>query len=101
MTPEHLVQSQIMLECGKRGWLCFHANVGGGLLANGQWFTTGLPKGFPDLIIFRPEGKILFCECKSAVGRLRQDQVQFIGKLREYGYEVIVAHSIDEFRAEI
>lgn len=47
MTPEVALYKQIMLYCGEHNWLCFHINVGGGKLANGTYFTTGVPKGFP------------------------------------------------------
>jgi len=47
MTPEHALSKQIMLWCGEHNWLCFHINVGGGKLANGTYFKTGVPTGWP------------------------------------------------------
>ena len=38
MTPEQILTKQAMLYCGQNNAICLHINVGGGLLASGQYF---------------------------------------------------------------
>lgn len=47
-------------------------------MANGRYFDTGLPKGFPDLFGFKHgNGKIFYIEVKNATGKPRKEQVKF------------------------
>lgn len=97
MTPEQYLDKQIMLYCGGRNWLCFHANVGNVLTANGTYFRTGLPVGFPDLLILTDTGKTIFCETKIHPRKPTVDQVNFINNLVSRGFTAFVAYSLDEF----
>lgn len=47
MTPEQVLDKNIMLWCGERNWLCFHTNVGKVMMWDGRYFDTGLPVGWP------------------------------------------------------
>ena len=55
----------------------FRINVGGGKLANGAYFDTGVQPGFPDLFGFDKQGYIFFIEVKNEKGRPRDDQKVF------------------------
>ncbi len=46
-------------------------------------------KGFPDLVAVKPP-RVLFIELKSDSGKLRDDQILWIGELRESGVECYV-----------
>lgn len=96
-TPEQRLTKQIMIYCGERNWLCFHANVGKVKLADGRYFETGLPKGFPDLIILTDKGQAIFCETKIHPRKPTLDQIKFINILRERGFLAFVAYSLEEF----
>ena len=52
MTPEQVLDKNIMLWCGQHNWLCFHTNVGkikfwDEKQKQWRWFDTGLPVGWP------------------------------------------------------
>lgn len=97
MTPEQLLDKKIMLYCGEHDWLCFHCNVGGSLMANGNYFRTGLPVGFPDLLIIKNDGQVAFCETKIHPRKPTQEQINFIQNLQNRGFKAFVAYSVDEF----
>lgn len=96
-TPEQILDKKIMLYCGQRGWLCFHANVGSVMTADGRRFNTGLPKGFPDLLIIKPGGVVCFCETKIHPRKPTQEQINMINLLKKYGFLAFVAYSLEEF----
>ena len=90
------VQHRCMLALSEAGCVVFRANVGRFLLADGRWFTTGLPTGFSDLFGMRPDGRMFFVEVKSATGRLRPEQQAFLDAMRARGAVAVVARSPDE-----
>lgn len=80
----------------------FRANVGKLYTEDGRVIATGLPKGFPDLFGYRrKDGKIIFLEIKTAKGRLRPEQKQFLEQVQKDGCIAGVARSVDEARAII
>lgn len=83
--------------CGKHNLLAFRCNVGKILTAQNTWFDTGLPEGFPDLLILGTDGDIYFCEVKNAKGRQREDQKRFQKIVTERGFKYMLPHSLDEF----
>ena len=89
---ERDVQNAIRLWCGRRDILCFRCNVGRVLTADGRTFDTGLPEGFPDLIILY-DRTIWFCEVKTRKGRQREAQVRFQREVESRGYAYFVARS--------
>ena len=96
-TPEQHLDKRIMLWCGQHNWLCFHCNVGKVLLADGRYFSTGLPNGFPDLLILTDTGYAIFCETKIKPRKPTQEQLDFIKNLNVRGFDAFVAYTFDEF----
>lgn len=95
---EHDIQNKIRNETGDIAIL-FRANVGSGVTYDGRHFDTGLPKGFSDLFGFRlSDGKAVFIEVKSIMGRVRPEQQNFIEKMRFYGALAGTARSVEDAR---
>lgn len=82
MTESDIMHS-IMITISGRGHLIFRANVGKVLTADGRWFSTGLPKGFPDLFGVRKDGKAFFIEVKTQSGNLRPEQKKFLAAMEK------------------
>lgn len=99
MTPEHRLANAIRAECGRRGWLVWHVNVGTVATATGAVFSTGLPVGFPDLLILQPGGRTIFIETKIHPRRPTSEQLAMHALLRSYGFPVVVAYSLDDLPA--
>lgn len=95
MTPEHRIMNEIRLWCGQNDILCFRCNVGRVQLANGKMFDTGLPEGFPDLLILWNK-KVLFCEVKTATGKQRSCQAAFQRLIEERGYIYLILRSVQD-----
>ena len=96
MTTESLIQNQIRVGLSKAGHTVFRANVGKVRTADGRYFDAGLPKGFPDLFGFRPDGRIFFIEVKNETGKLRPEQKIFIENIRKRGALAGVARSVED-----
>ena len=94
MTTESLIQNQIRVGLSKAGHTVFRVNVGKVRMADGRYFDTGLPKGFPDLFGFRPDGRIFFIEVKNETGKVRPEQEKFIEQMRKRGALAGVARSV-------
>jgi hypothetical protein len=84
------------MDLAKRNIVCFRANVGKVRTSDGRVFDTGLPKGFPDLFGFRPDGRIFFIEVKNETGKLRPEQKKFIGNMQSRGALAGVARSVED-----
>jgi len=94
---EQATQDAIRVKLAQAGYVVFRTNVGKVKTADGRWFDTGLPSGFPDLMGYKPEnGKIFFIEVKTKTGRRRKDQVLFAKNLRDKNVIYSVARSADE-----
>lgn len=94
---EQATQDSIRVALAQAGYIVFRTNVGKVKTADGRWFDTGLPSGFPDLMGFKPEnGKIYFIEVKTPVGRRRKDQINFANFLRDKCAIYGVARSAEE-----
>lgn len=66
-------------------------------MADGRYFDTGVPNGFPDLCGFRKsDGKMIFIEVKNEKGRLRDDQKKFLSEMQKYDVIAGVARSETE-----
>ena len=94
---EHNIQNNIRLWCGENDILCFRCNVGKVKTIDGRWFDTGLPDGFSDLIILY-NNTIYFVECKTAIGKQRDDQIKFERLVTERGYTYILARSVEDVK---
>lgn len=55
--------------------------------------------GAPDRLVMFPEGKLIFVECKSAVGRLSRQQTVELDTLRRLGFRAVVVHSKEDVDA--
>jgi len=94
---EAAIQDSIRVALAQAGYIVFRTNVGKVKTADGRWFDSGLPVGFPDLMGFKPEnGKIYFIEVKTPSGRRRKDQINFAKFLRDKCAIYGVARSADE-----
>jgi len=94
---EQALQDSIRVELAQAGYVVFRTNVGKVKTADGRWFDTGLPTGFPDLIGYKPEnGRIFFIEVKTETGRRRKDQVLFAKNLRDKNVIYGVARTAEQ-----
>lgn len=94
---EQAIQDSIRVALAQAGYVVYRTNVGKVKKADGRWFDSGLPSGFPDLIGFKPEnGKIFFIEVKTPKGKRRADQVMFAKNLRDMYVIYGVARSAEE-----
>lgn len=92
MNPETALMNEIQATLSQHG-RCFRANVGSVRMANGRYFSTGLPKGFSDLFGVRDDGKAFFVEVKTEKGRVSKDQSNFIRVMQSIGALAGVARS--------
>lgn len=96
-TKEQAIQDSIRVALAQAGYIVFRTNVGKVKTADGRWFDTGLPSGFPDLMGYKPNnGRIFFIEVKTKIGRRRKDQVDFANSLRDKNVIYGVARSDGE-----
>lgn len=94
---EAAIQDSIRVALAQAGYVVFRANVGKVKTADGRFFDSGLPGGFPDLFGFKPEnGKVYFIEVKTPTGHRRKDQINFAHFLRDKCAIYGVARSADE-----
>lgn len=94
---EQAMQDSIRVALAEHGYIVFRTNVGKVKTADGRWFDTGLPTGFPDLMGYKPDnGRIFFIEVKTPIGRRRKDQVAFANELRDKNVIYGVARSAEE-----
>jgi len=94
---EQATQDAIRVALAQAGYIVFRTNVGKVKTAEGRWFDTGLPIGFPDLMGYKPDnGRIFFIEVKTPIGHRRKDQVDFADGLRDKNVIYGVARSADD-----
>ena len=94
---EQALQDAIRVKLAQAGYVVFRTNVGKVKTADGRWFDTGLPTGFPDLMGYKPEnGRVFFIEVKTKTGKRRKDQVLFANGLRDKNVIYCVARSAYE-----
>lgn len=97
MKTETDIMNEIRLALSAAGHMNFRANVGKVKMADGRWFSTGLPDGFSDLFGFRKtDAKIFFIEVKTPTGKLRKDQERFLTAMIKRGAIVGVARSTED-----
>lgn len=94
---EAAIQDSIRVALAQAGYIVFRTNVGKVKTADGRWFDTGLPSGFPDLMGYIPSnGRIFFIEVKTDTGHRRKDQVEFANGLKNKNVIYGVARSAEE-----
>lgn len=96
-TKEQAIQDSIRVALAEHGYIVFRTNVGKVKTADGRFFDTGLPSGFPDLMGYKPgNGRIFFIEVKTPKGKRRADQIRFAQNLRDKNVIYGVARSAEE-----
>lgn len=85
---EKALQDRIEKECRDQGWACVRSRMDK---------RTTLAPGTPDFIIALPRGITLWVECKTAKGRMTEDQVAWAIKLDRLGHKWEVVRSFNEF----
>ena len=94
MKTETDIMNQIRLALSAAGHTNFRGNVGKVRMADGRWFSTGLPEGFSDLFGFRKsDAKMFFIEVKTPTGRLRKDQERFLDAMNDIFLDVLFQHT--------
>lgn len=100
-TPEVRLMKEIQLWCGRNGFLAFHINVGKVKLSDGRFFSTGMPVGWPDLLILTDKGQAIFCETKVKPNRPTKEQLNTIDVLVKRGFLAFVCYSVEQFIEEV
>lgn len=97
MTPEHKIQSDILVALSAHQCTPFRINVGKGKTVDGRYFSTGVKPGYPDISGFRwSDGKAFFIEVKTKTGRPRKEQIQFHKMLTSHHIVHGIARSVDD-----
>lgn len=93
---EQDIQNEIRLRLSELGYAVFRTNVGRRKGADGRWFSTGLPKGHPDLYAVK-NGRIYYIEVKTPTGRASPEQEKFLAVMRDrYGCCAGIARSVED-----
>ncbi len=96
MTEEHAIQNAIRLALAD-SCIIFRINVGSACTLNGNYFKTGVPKGFSDLFGFRKkDGRAVFIEVKTPKGRVSKEQLRFIEKMIANGAIAGICRSAED-----
>ncbi|WP_302121808.1 VRR-NUC domain-containing protein [Acidaminococcus fermentans] len=96
MTETDLMH-EIEIALSERGCYVERINVGKVQTKDGRWFSTGAPKGRPDLSGFLPTtGRMFFIEVKVKPNKPTEDQLNFIHMAKSSGALACVAYSVDD-----
>jgi hypothetical protein len=107
---EQELMKRIQAALSGAGCRAFRTNVGQGwtgskvirhqdgsvTILDARPFSTGLPKGFPDLLVVADGGLVTFLEIKTPTGRLTEEQIHFAEQLTAWGANVKTARSEEE-----
>lgn len=63
-----------------------------------KWVSPG-NAGVPDRIVITPEGRVIFVELKTEVGRLSPVQIMQHARLHALGVEVRTLYGLDQIKA--
>ena len=80
--------------------LAWRNNTGGMTDKRGHFYRFG-KKGSGDIFCVLPGGKFVSIEVKSAKGRVRESQKEFMKEVNEQGALAFVARSIDDVREKL
>ena len=93
---ETLISDQIRLELTKRGCKLFRSQVGLFYTQYGQMINIGV-KGESDIRGHRiSDGKAIYIEAKTPVGKASEEQIKFIKAMKESNALAGFAHSVEE-----
>lgn len=79
---ESTIEARLVREVKKRGGLCYK-------------FVSPNNPGVPDRIVITPDGKTIYVELKTQLGRLAKIQQWQIGEMRKRGVDVRVLKGMD------
>lgn len=110
MTKEHAIQNNIRMALLERGYLVIRQNVGEGwvgdpaiqrsdgsvIIGNARRFSSGMPRGWPDLMVIGSGGIVGFIEVKTSKGKPSQHQLVALNKLKSLGIRAGIARSPKE-----
>lgn len=100
MTPEHKLMNEVRLYCGERGYVVLRLNVFEGVLIapNGEdrFMQSGIPKGFPDLLVLKDNGEAVFVETKIHPRKPTEIQLKRQKLLRNMGFKADTVYTIEE-----
>ena len=83
---ESAIEARLVREVKKRGGLCYK-------------FTSPGNPGVPDRIIILPDGRTVYAELKTEIGRLAKVQQWQIEEMRRRGADVRVLKGLDQVLA--
>lgn len=85
---ERELHEQILAECRRRGWICFHGSMA---------HATRRTIGEPDFTILADAGRTLLVEAKSRSGKLRPEQAALAAWARKLGHHHATVRTFQEF----
>ncbi len=98
-------ESMLVNDVIRAGWKyaeLTRVNTGNVKTDKGYRFSTGTPKGFPDISGYRrKDGRAVYIECKVEPNKPTPEQVQFIEKAKKAGCLAGVCYSVREALAVI
>ena len=85
---------QVMQALGKHGAV-YRCNSGSVKLPNGKRFHA-MPRGFSDVMVVLPQGKVAFIECKTSTGKSNPQQERFLSKMQGMGAMAGIARNVND-----
>ena len=79
---EKLIEKEILQFLGCQGLLLYRTEIGRIRLPDGKYFTTGLPKGHPDIYGLNKDNTVFYLEVKTPKGRPSKEQVNFMRAMK-------------------
>jgi len=95
MNLETSLQNEISVALSELGSIPYRMQVGLFYTRNAVPIHIGIP-GTPDLLIIIPDGKVLWYEIKTEIGRLSKDQSNFADMLRSMNHKVFIIRSVSD-----
>ena len=89
------IQNEIRIELCKKGCLIFRCNTGNFYTKYGQEIKIG-QKGHSDLYGVRNDGKAIFLEIKTPIGKAKLEQLKFIEAVKNKGALAGFARSVED-----
>jgi len=105
MKPENKIQQEIVKyyranHYGKGIMFSVPNERTGGYVAMKPLLLTGLLSGVSDLIIVE-QGRVLFVEVKTDIGRQSEKQIRFEKQITELGYKYFLVRSLKDFKNKL
>ena len=105
MKPENKIQQEIVQyyranHYGKGIIFSVPNERTGGYVAMKPLLLTGLLSGVSDLIIVE-QGRVLFVEVKTDIGRQSEKQIRFEKQITELGYKYFLVRSLKDFKNKL